>query len=529
MLMGALIAASAVEAQLTLAGSRLLQQGVDGLPGGSEIIDRFGSVLVAGDFDGDGRRDLAIAAPTETILPAAPSAGQVTVVYGAGDGLEPASGETWSLDSTDFGPGDDDDLFGSALAAGDFDDDGFDDLAIGVPFRDVPAGGGGTAADAGAVVVLHGGPGGLSLAGHQFWRQGADGIEGVAEAGDGFGAALAAGDFDGDGFDDLAVGTRGEDVGAIADSGAVNVIYGSPSGLSAAFASIADQIWVQGDLGLSIEEIGDYFGARLAVGDFDADGRDDLAIGAPFEGVGAVADAGAVSVIYGSALGLAASGARFLTENLAAPADAEEFDYFGEALVTADFDGDGYDDLAIGTPGEDLDAGGPVHDAGTVSIVRGSSGGLPAAIAWTLDRGDADGITQPGDGFGSELAAGRFDGGSAADLVVGASGVAVAGEEEAGVAYVFAGRPEGAPLFELELSQAGVVPDVPEAFDVFAFALAAGDFDGDGFDDLAAGAPNEVVGGVEDAGVVHVFVSEGLFRDGFESGDTARWSDAVAN
>jgi hypothetical protein len=327
----------------------------------------------------------------------------------------------------------------------------------------------------------------------------------------------------------LAVGVRGEDVGAIADSGAVNVVYGSPSGLSATFAPIADQIWVQGDLGLSIEEIGDYFGATLAAGDFDGDGRDDLAIGAPFEGVGAVADAGAVSVVYGSGLGLVAAGARFLTENLATPADAEEFDYFGESLAAEDFDGDGYDDLAIGTPGEDLDAGGPVNDAGTVSIVRGSSAGLPAAIAWTLDRRDATGIAAPGDGFGSELAAGRFDGGATADLVVGASGVTVAGEEEAGAAYVFSGRPGAAPLFDLELSQDGVVPDVPEEFDVFAFALAAGDFDGDGFDDLAVGAPNEVVGVVEDAGVVHVFTSDGLFRDGFESGDTARWSDAVSN
>src|SRR5690606_28796384 len=106
-------------------------------------------------------------------------------------------------------------------------------------------------------------------------------------------------------------------------SGAVNVLYGSPSGLSPDFAPVADQIWVQADLNLSIEEAGDGFGWRLAAGDFDGDGHDDLAVASPREDIGVLEDAGAVSVIFGTGLGLSASRARFVTQSQAVPAEVE--------------------------------------------------------------------------------------------------------------------------------------------------------------------------------------------------------------
>ena len=62
-----------------------------------------------------------------------------------------------------------------------------------------------------------------------------------AEAGDQFGSALAVGDFEGDGFDDLAVGVPGEDVGPIPDAGAVDVLPGFETGLDASKA----QSWTQ--------------------------------------------------------------------------------------------------------------------------------------------------------------------------------------------------------------------------------------------------------------------------------------------
>jgi hypothetical protein len=524
-----LLAGGAARAQLAIAGAAIFEQGVGGFPDDAEPADAMGQALATGDFDGDGRDDLAIASPGETVFAGADGAGQVTVVYGSATGLNPGSGVLWALDGTAHGEGQWGDALGAALAVGDFDDDGFDDLALGIPNRNDPDSGG-AVWDSGAVLVLYGGASGLSAVGSELWRQGVAGVDGIPETEDFFGAALAAGDFNQDGFADLAVGVPGEDVGAILDSGAVNVLYGTVSGLSPDFATIADQIWVQGDLGLSLEETGDGFGASLAAGDFDGDGRDDLAVGAPREDLGAIADAGAVSVLYGSGLGLAATGARFVTQNDAVPAEAESDDGFGSALVAADFDGDGFDDLAAGSPFEDVaTGGGTAASGGAVHVVRGSAAGLEPEIAWILHRGHATLPPSNFDHLGAALAAGSFDGGDRADLVIGGYGVTIGGQNDAGAAFVFGGRPGAAPLFALELSQAGTVPGAPEVDDHFGAALAAGDFDGDGFDDLAAGAPGDSAGGADDAGVVNVFVNQGLFRDGFERGDAARWSDAVAN
>ena len=91
---------------------------------------------------------------------------------------------------------------------GDFDDDGFDDLAIGVIGDRV-----GPVNNAGTVNALYGSSAGLTTAGSQLWHQNIAGVRGEATSGDLFGNALAVGDFDGDGFDDLAIGAarRGPD------------------------------------------------------------------------------------------------------------------------------------------------------------------------------------------------------------------------------------------------------------------------------------------------------------------------------
>ena len=109
-----------------------------------------------------------------------------------------------------------------------------------MPFEDQAA------TNDGAVNVIYGGPGGLSAAGNEVWSQGSEGITGTPEAGDLFGYSLAAADFNGDGFTDLAVGVPFEDQAATND-GAVNVIYGGPGGLSAA----GNEVWSQGGEGVA--------------------------------------------------------------------------------------------------------------------------------------------------------------------------------------------------------------------------------------------------------------------------------------
>ena len=168
--------------------------------------------------------------------------------------------------------------------------------------------------------------------------------------GDQLGYALAAGDFDGDLFDDLAIGVAFEDVSGAVDAGKVYVGYG---GLCCSFDSF--EAWSENVIhGIGSSEAGDRFGFSLAGGDFDGDGRDDLAIGTPGEFT-LVPQDGMVTVVMGSSDGITATRRHGLTAgrdgNPGVPNQADR--QYGYAVATGDFDADGYADLAIGAPFED--------------------------------------------------------------------------------------------------------------------------------------------------------------------------------
>ena len=219
-------------------------------------------------------------------------------------------------------------------------------------------------------------------------------------------------DFNGDAFADLAVGAPGEGVGDAAGAGALNVLYGSATGLEAS----AD-LFTQGSGGVQgTAEADDNFGAAVTEGNFNGDEFFDVAVGAPGEAVGSDAGAGAVNVLYGSAAGLG-GGPLFVQSN------PEVGDGFGASLATADFDGDGFFDLAVGVPGEDV---GGVIDAGAVTVLFGGPGGITAAGAQTVWQGNvAAGRAETGDRFGLSVATGLLAGDGLADLVVGAPGEGV--------------------------------------------------------------------------------------------------------
>ena len=182
--------------------------------------------------------------------------GNVNVIYGTAAGLTSSGNQFWSQTSTGIeGDPEVDDSFGNALAAGDFDGDGFADLAVASPFDSAPG------FQGGAVNVIYGSAAGLAAAGNQLWHQDSPGILDAAEATDEFGFPAMAGDFDGDGFEDLAVGSTGEIVGGFSEGGAVHVLYGGATGLTAA----GDQFWNQNSTGiLDAAESGDLFGWSLA-------------------------------------------------------------------------------------------------------------------------------------------------------------------------------------------------------------------------------------------------------------------------
>lgn len=271
-------------------------------------------------------------------------------------------------------------------AVGDFDGDGLGDAVYG----DSTSGSDSAcAAGYGAAFVHYGDDPetGVRLA------RGA-GLLGVATCGAALGAGLGAGDIDGDGYDDLVLGLSGLAVGQI------QVVYGSASGLSATRQTTLT--------GPSIDGTAAGFGATLASGDFDCDGYDDVAVGAPDANVGAVVDAGEVSVYRGQSLGISTTGTRYVQS---AFGDAPETgDRFGYALAAGDLDGVspgvcGCDDLAISAANEDWSG---VADAGLVHV---SYGGRSGVNGGGTDLIQPTGVLGPvrGQAMGSNLAIGDVD------------------------------------------------------------------------------------------------------------------------
>jgi hypothetical protein len=377
---------------------------------------------------------------------------------------------------------------GGEVARADFDDDGFVDLAVGVPGEDVEA-----LADAGSVVVLYGSAAGLTGARAQQFHQNLPQLVDRAESGDRFGAALATGDLNGDGFADLAVGVPGEDFGdaqSTRDSGAAVVLFGTSGGLTTA-----------GDWIVSPRtERGDQFGSAVAVGPFDGVAGDDLAVGAPGADVGAAADAGAVVVVGGTTADFAA---RHVQGAGGVGGAAEPGDRFGASLASADLSGDGRPDLVAGAPRE---AVGTAAGAGAVVYLPGSAGGLTASGSrvYVQGSGGLGGRAEAGDRFGEVLATGQANAGGPADLVVGAPGENLAAGAGAGAVSVLYGAPGGPSTAgdQLFSQGAGGIPDAPETNDGFGSALAVGDLDGDSFADLAVGVPGEEYFAATDVGDV---------------------------
>lgn len=335
-------------------------------------------------------------------------------------------------------------------------------------------------------------------------------------------------DFNGDGYSDLAVGVPDEDVSGAVDAGAINVVYGSSTGLQTANNQIIRQGSSVDGIISGVPEADDRFGTALAYGDFNADGYDDLAVGVPGETTGSATESGTVHVIYGSSTGLQAGlngrNDQLFRQGLnSLPGTPENFDWFGYSLAAGDFNGDGFDDLAIGAPLENETVG----NDGIVHVLFGGSTGL----TMTLTQVVVDPlVAEADDRFGWSLAAGDVDGDGLLELVVGMPYEDIGNIQDAGAISINLWRPSGffGIHFDLDDIWYGVpVPGDANPFDLFGYSLSFGDFDHNGTDDLVVGAPNDDVGGVQAAGSALVFSS--LLGDAIPGPFYERWTQQTAN
>lgn len=513
---------AATTAHVTSSENQLWSLDSPGISDSPDDFDILGAALAIGDFDNDGYDDLAMGMPRNDFISLF-NIGGVLIVYGGANGLV-GSGSQFFTQGTGTEGIEASDEFGSSLAAGDFDNDGFDDLAVGVPFEEL----GGGPQNSGAVNVFYGSPSGIDTDSIEFWHQDVALIEGQAEFQDRFGEVLATGDFDRDGFDDLAIGSPFDDVGSDNfDAGVVNVIFGGQNGLTAS----GSQLLRQGAPGISeTAEPGDFFGTALATGDLDGDGFDELIVGASGESDGDISAHGVAHVFYGSAAGLSLTNDEVWSQAGNVNSTEEEFDTFGWAVASADFDGDGFDDVAFGVPGESHAATG-ISSAGAVNILYGSLGGL-SDVGDQLLHQDTEGLlgtAELADRFGTTLAAGDIDDDGFGDLVVGVPNEDLGGlnsDQDAGAIHVIYGSATGLTTDGnqfLSENNDGLANGGTDDDERFGTSLAIGDFDADGLLEVAVAAPEEDLGDANDAGIVVVFTSA-LFQDGFESGDCSAWT-----
>jgi hypothetical protein len=395
------------------------------------------------------------------------------------------------------------DHFGYSLAAGDFNGDGIDDLAAGAPYDDCDF----TVWDCGSVVLRFGLDGfGLSTSAMILRQPGSDLPDGAEES-ELYGYALAAGDLDGNGYDDLAIGVPGNKFASSTPgeryaAGAVDTHFGWSGGLSDWSIEYA-----AGRFGLpGHPSYLSRFGAALAFGDFDGDGRDDMAIGAPGDYIscedGGNCRTGSVLVFGRDAEGNHLGFEMFLGDQ-GLPDEPESGEQFGHALAAGDFNGDGYDDLAVGVPFED--------NIGGVLLVYGSPWSLLYDTAWYIGQLDLGEPAEDNDHFGDALAAGDFNGDGFDDLAM-SSAHEDGGEglpDNSGLVLVAYGSGFGLTTTVTRLWQDDLSSTShSESFDYFGSALAAGDFNGDGIDDLAVGHEGED-GSVGDSGAVTIVTGTG--------------------
>jgi len=426
-----------VDASGTALNDQYFTPGTPGVTGTADLEGRFGTDTVLADFNGDGCADLVVGSPGEDT-----STGWVNIFYGSRSGLSTDGIQGFGLAGL-FGPaaGGAGEGLGGTLTSADLDGDGIDDLAAGLMGLRV-----GTKEAAGGVAVMYGSTRGLNLGREPavLLTRDTPGVPGAADELGGFGAAVAAGDFDGDGAAELAIGmTNG------LSGGAIQVVAREPGGFRGGEPIGSGTADLPGDRNRFCA-----FGFVLASGDVHGDGRDDLAVADPSFGCRdreSEFGMGAVVLLPGSESGLTTERGQFWTQSSpGVQGTARLGNVFGESLAMGPLDRGTTADLAIGAPGDSI--------AGSVTVLLGDTNGLTTAGSGGTRYSQAThgvvGTAESGDRFGEVVTVAFLQSGSQASLLIGAPGEDVGRAVDAG------------SVSQLSISGAGPTPSGSRTFTV---------------------------------------------------------------
>ncbi len=366
----------------------------------------------------------------------------------------------------------------NSIAIGDVNGDGVNDLILGDPAADVEEG---DRRDAGKVYIIFG-RARLEKT-YDLAKSHADIVVTGARAGDMLGTAVAVGDINGDGRLDLIIGASGVDgpdglPERRRDAGAVYVLFGRPTPNKVIDIFDGDQ-----DMTIHGESPGDRLGAAVAAGDLNGDGIADIILSATdADGPRKErANAGQVYVLFGSTslprtIDLARQNADMTVFGRNAT------DQVGSVVVSANVNGDGFEDVIIAAPQADGPGNGR-NNAGEVYIIFGATT-LPARVDLAKDRPDvliygAD----AGDTLGVSVAFGDVDGDGVHDVILGAPGASGPQNKRsgAGEVYVLLGSSVRGGVHDFALGQYDMIVYGAEAGDRLGRAVASGQIGGASF------------------------------------------------
>ncbi|GAA4919339.1 trypsin-like serine protease [Streptomyces coeruleoprunus] len=229
--------------------------------------------------------------------------------------------------------------------------------------------------------------------------------------------------------------------------------------------------------------------------DFNGDGAEDIAVGDPKATVGTDTNAGVIRLVYGGGKGTA----ELNQDQAYIPGGAEASDWYGETLDTVDWNEDGYTDLVVGVPAEDIavDSANKT-DAGAVHILFGAAGGIGTGqAALDLVQGKGAGALlasapESGDRLGHAVAAGHTAAGEPY-LVIGVPGEDLGTVTDAGSTHYL----RGSHNIAIHQDKPGIA-GTAEAADKFGSAVAAS------ANHVVIGSPGEYIGTEANAGGVQV-------------------------